>query len=171
MKVYALLILFALFVVACGAEQLQEQLAEEAIGGNADVNISGSGDDLSVSVESDEGTFNVGSGSNKPESLTVPVPDGGEFTSSFEDASSASVGVMYAADRYDEIVAFYEAWTEGNGEGWQNSESVYEDVGGHAQRSRQWNSDGNEFFILVSDCIDIDTGEFTSVCVTINQNL
>jgi hypothetical protein len=41
---------------------------------------------------------------------------------------------------------------------------------GRTQRTSQWNNEGNQYFILVADCIDIGTGEFTSTCVTINQN-
>lgn len=160
----------ALLASACGGEQISEQIAEEAIGGNADVEISGEGDDVSIIIESDEGSISIGSGSELPGSLTVPVPDGGEVTSSFEDSSSAGAGLMYPDDRYEEIVAFYESWTAGTGDGWQTSTSTFE-MEGETQRSAQWNTEGNEYFILVVDCVDIATGEFTSACVTINQNL
>lgn len=160
----------ALLAAACGGEQISEQLAEQAIGGNADVNISGDGDDFSISVESDEGSIELGSGASLPDGLTVPVPDGGDFTASFSGDNSAGASISYPGDRYEEIVAFYESWTAGTGDEWQTSTSTF-DLDGQTQRTSQWNTVGNEFFVLVSDCVDMASGEFTSACVTINQNL
>lgn len=162
MKRLTVVFVLALLAAACSGEQISEQIAEEAIGGNADVNISGDGDEFSVSVESDEGSINIGAGSEIPEGLTVPVPDGGEVTSSFSDDNSAGAGVMYAQDRYEEIVAFYESWTAGTGDEWQTSTSTFE-LDGETQRSAQWNNVGNEVFILVSDCIDIATARSEEV--------
>jgi hypothetical protein len=100
----------------------------------------------------------------------VPVPDGGDAMSSFSDTNSAGASIMYPGDRYDEIVTFYESWTAGTGGEWQTSSSTFE-MDGQTQRTSQWNNEGNQYFILVADCIDIGTGEFTSTCVTINENL
>jgi hypothetical protein len=170
MRRLTVIFVLALLAAACGGEQISEQLAEQAIGGNADVNISGDGDDFSISVESDEGSFELGSGASLPDGLNVPVPDGGDVTASFSDDSSAGASIMYAGDRYDEIVGFYESWTAGTGDEWQTSTSTFE-LDGETQRNSQWNTIGNQYFILVGDCIDIGTGEFTAVCVTINENL
>ena len=160
----------ALLAAACGGEQISEQIAEEAIGGNANVEISEDDGEISINIESDEGSVSIGSGASLPDALTVPVPDGGEVTSSFSDSSSVGTSLMYGEDRYDEIVAFYESWTAGNGEDWQTSTSTFE-MDGDTQRSSQWNTSNGQYFILVSDCIDIATGEFTAACVTVNENL
>jgi len=170
MRRFVLIFGFALLAAACGGEQISEQLAEQAIGGNADVQISGDGDDVTINIESDEGSISIGSCAELPDSLAVPVPDGGDVMSSFSDTNSAGASIMYPGDRYDEIVTFYESWTAGTGGDWQNSTSTFE-LDGQTQRTSQWNNEGNQYFILVADCIDIGTGEHTSTCVTINENL
>lgn len=170
MRRFVLIIGFALLAAACGGEQISEQLAEQAIGGNADVQISGDGDEVTINIESDEGSISIGSGATLPDSLTIPVPDGGDVISSFSDANSAGGSITYPGDRYEELVGFYESWTAGIGGEWQTSTSSFE-LDGQTQRTSQWSNEGNQYFILVSDCIDIGTGEFTSACVTINENL
>lgn len=170
MRRLSILFVFALVAAACGGEQISEKIAEEAIGGNADVEISGDGEDFSLSVESDDGSIQFGAGAELPGGLTVPVPDGGDVTTSFEDSSSVGTSIMYPKDRYEELVSFYDSWSSGVEGEWSMSTSTF-DLDGETQRSSQWNTSNGQYFVLVSDCIDIATGEFISACVTINENL
>jgi hypothetical protein len=170
MRRMTLIFALALLATACGAQELQEQISEEAIGGNADVEISGEGEDFSLSVESDDGSIQFGAGAELPGGLTVPVPDGGDVTTSFEDSSSAGASIMYPEDRYEDLVSFYDSWSSGIEGEWSMSTSTF-DLDGETQRNSQWNTSNGQYFILVSDCIDIATSEFTAACVTVNENL
>ena len=171
MKRLALVFVIALLAASCGGEEISERIAEQAIGGNADVEISGDGDDVTINIESDEGSLSFGSGAELPDELEVPVPDGGSVTAAVTQNTSAFATVVYSSDTYDELVAFYDAWTEGTGDEWQNQTATI-DIGGQTQRSASWTSADFVYFISVADCVDTATGstDFDATCVTINQN-
>ena len=66
MRPLVLIFVLALTLAACSGEQISEQIAEEAIGGNANVEIEGEGDDVTINIESDEGSISIGSGGVTP---------------------------------------------------------------------------------------------------------
>ncbi|GMQ86159.1 MAG: hypothetical protein BMS9Abin07_1732 [Acidimicrobiia bacterium] len=171
MKRLAVVFVLALLAASCGGAQISEKVAEQAIGGNADVEISGDGDDLTVNVETDEGSVSIGSGAQLPDELEVPVPDGGNVTAAGTQNTSVFAAVIYAIDRFDEIVAFYDSWTAGTGGEWQTQTATI-DVGGQKQRSAAWNSVDLAYFISVADCVNTSSGstDLDSTCVVINQN-
>ena len=119
MRRFVLIFVLAVVAAACGGEQISAQIAEGAIGGNADV-------------------------------------------------GSVFAAITYPGDRYDEIVAFYDSWTEGTGDEWQNQNATI-DFDGQTQRSSAWSSADSLLFIAVADCAT-SGGDFDSVCVTINQS-
>jgi ABC-type glycerol-3-phosphate transport system substrate-binding protein len=169
MKRLILVFVLALMAAACGGEQISEQLAEQAIGGNADVDISGDGDDVTVNIQSDDGSLSLGSGASLPDELMIPVPDGGKVTLSGVQGESVFAAIQYSADRYDEIIAFYDSWTDGTGDEWQTQTATI-DINGQTQRSATWSSADFSSFIAAADCTLSTTGEIDAVCVTINQS-
>lgn len=168
MKRFLLIFVLALLAAACGGQQISEQIAEGAIGGNADVEISGDGDDVTINIESDDGSLSLGSGASLPDELMIPVPDGGDVGAAGSSGGSVFAAITYPGDRYDEIVAFYDSWTEGTGDEWQNQSATI-DFQGQTQRSSAWSSADSLLFIAVADCAT-SGGDFDSVCVTINQS-
>jgi hypothetical protein len=166
------LVLALLLVSAsCSGEQISEQIAEEAIGGNADVEVSGEGDDLIVNIESDEGSLSIGAGGTLPEELETPVPDGAEVVSSLVSDGIVLATVRYPADRWDEIAAFYHSWTQGTGESWDAGESTVSE-GDQTQRTAWWTNADVTGSITMSDCY-FAPGEsvgFDAVCVSVSQS-
>ena len=171
MKRLTLVFVLALLAASCGGEEISERIAEQAIGGNADVEISGDGDDITINIESDEGSLSFGLGAELPDELNVPVPDGGNVMAAGTQSDSVFVSAIFPADRYDEIVAFYDSWTGGTGDEWQ-TQTASIDFGGQTQRSAVWTSTGNVISISVIDCIDAAAGgtDFDSICLTITQD-
>ncbi len=171
MKRLTLVFVVALLAASCGGEQISERIAEQAIGGDADVEISGDGDDVTINIESDEGSLSFGLGAELPNELEVPVPDGGSVMAAGTQNDSVFASAIYPGGRYDEIAAFYDSWTEGTGDEWQ-TQTASIDFGGQTQRSAVWTSADNAIFISVADCVDAAAGgtDFDSACLTINQN-
>ena len=192
---------FALLVAACSsasdvvADNVTEQLIEAGLDGDVDVDVSGDGEDMTINIESedgdvsidvtgdgddatvemesDDGTITFGAGSEIPEGLTIPVPDGGDVTTSIEMEEGAMVVVTYPKGDYDAIVAFYDDWTAGSGEDFDR-QTLSIDTGGPDQRSTTWIGTGSETFVSVGDCFDVyaeepSGEEFNAVCVNINQ--
>ena len=191
---------FALLVAACSsasdvvADDVTEQLIEAGVEGDVDVDVSGDGEDVSINIdsedgdvsidvsgddeemtiemESEEGTVSIGVGTELPEELDVPVPDGGDVMTSYVADDGVSVALSYDLSRFDELTGFYEDWTGGNGGEWtSNSLSVDSDDG--TQRMQMWTDSGTGTMIMVADCAD-GTGsgssaESNATCVTINQ--
>jgi hypothetical protein len=192
---------FALLISACSsasdtaAENLTEKLLESGVDGNVNVdvsgdgedmtiniesedgdvsmNVSGDGDDATIEMESEDGSVSIGAGSEMPEGLTIPVPDGGDITTSVEMEQGVMVAVTYPKGDYDAIVAFYDDWTAGSGDDFDR-QSMSLDTGGPDQRSTIWVGSTSETFVSVGDCFDVHAEEssgeeFDAVCVNINQ--
>jgi len=166
-KLSPLLITAALVLGACGVS-VEEELIERAAesGGAGDVEIDISDDSVSLSVESDDGSFAIGSGLDLPDGLTFPLPDGGEVTQAGTDASYVFAAIQYPKDRYDEIVTFYKDWTSADDGDWNLLESTTE-MSGDTIRGAQWISGASA--ITVNDCIT-SSGEFDGACVVLNQS-
>jgi hypothetical protein len=171
------IVALALVAASCGsaedkvAEQIAEGLIEASSDENVDVDISGEGDDMTVNLETDEGSLSLGSGAEMPDGLEIPVPDGGDVTASGSQEDAVFAMLSYDLDRYDEIVAFFEDWISGTGEEWDHQSGTM-DVGGETQRSSIWSSSDYSSMISVVDCYGIgaaDTEQFNAVCVSVNQ--
>ena len=179
-KIVAILIaVLALIAAGCGsasdiaAEQLAEELLEASSDGDVSVDISGDGDDVTIEMETEEGSISIGTGSELPEGLTIPVPDGGDVTTSVEMEEGVMVVVTYPDGDYDAIITFYDDWTGATGEEF-DKQSMSLDTGGPDQRSTIWIGSASETFVSVGDCFDVHSeessgGEFNAVCVNINQ--
>lgn len=191
---------FALLVVACSsasdvvADNVTEQLIEAGVEGDVDVDVSGDGEDMSINIDSEdgdvsidvsgddeemtiemeteEGTISIGVGTELPDSLEIPVPDGGDVMTSFEADDAVSVALSYDIGRFDELTSFYEDWTGSSGGEWaSNSMSVDSDEG--TQRMEMWTDSGTGTMIMVADCadgtVDASSTESNAACVSINQ--
>ncbi len=169
----------ALVAAACGsvsdtaAEQLAEELIEASGDGDVSVDISGDGDDVTIEMETEDGSISIGAGTELPDSLEVPVPDGGDVTTSVEMEDGVLVVVTYPDGDYDAIVTFYDDWTAATGEAFDR-QSMSLDTGGPDQRSTTWIGPDSETFVSVGDCFDVHAEEssgeeFNAVCVNINQ--
>lgn len=169
---------FALLVAACSsasdkaAEELAERLIEAGADGDVDIDVSGDGEDATINVETEEGSLSIGTGSDLPDALTIPVPDGGNVTVSGTQGTAVFASLTYEQGRFDEITEFYEQWTAGSGDEWA-VQTMTVDAGEETQRTTLWIDTENGSSITVSDCFDIDddgsSGRFNAACVTINQ--
>jgi hypothetical protein len=166
---------FAVVAAACGsiAENAGERIVEQAIEsqGNGDANVEFNADGgVNLSVEGEDGgSLSLGSDVPIPDELTIPVPDGGAATASGTDGSYVFVSVTYPKDRYDELVSFYDDWTEGTGDEWARSQSTL-DLNGDTMRTGQWTQ--NATAISVTDCFSVEGGgdALNAVCVTVNES-
>jgi len=169
-----LLAALAMVAAACGsvAENVSERIVEQAIEsqGEGDVNIDFNDDGVSLSVEGEDGnSISLGSDVPVPDELTIPVPDGGSATASGTDGSYVFVALTYPQDRFDELVSFYDDWTEGTSGEWARSQSTL-DLGEETMRTAQWTEGATA--ISVTDCFSMD-GEgdsLNAVCVTVNES-
>lgn len=111
-----LLIVLALLLGACGsvAEKASEEVIENAIesesGGDVDVEVDGDG--ISVTGTGGE-SIAVGEGAEIPDSITLPIPDGGSVVFAMEVGSGASANIQYPGSRFEELVATYDSYFEG----------------------------------------------------------
>jgi hypothetical protein len=175
-KIAVLMAVFSLFAAACGsasdkaAEQLAEELIEASSGGDVNVDISGDGDDVTIEMETEDGSVSIGVGTELPDELDIPVPDGGDVMTSVTSGEGVSVSLIYDHGQFDQIVGFYEDWTSNSGDEWE-TQTMSIDAGEGTQRSSIFVSESGEGFIMVGDCSSPDSqnNEFDAACVTINQ--
>ena len=112
-------VMAALVVFAAGcdmiAEQAAEEVAEQAAGGEVNLDVDESGGN--ISVETSEGTMSFGGGGDLPDSFPedLPLPEGDyEVASSFEQSGGDAgdlrlqTAVMTTA-AYDDVVAHFES--------------------------------------------------------------
>lgn len=104
----------AVFAAGCDAigERVAEEAAEQAAGGDVDLDLDEEGG--SISVETSEGSMSFGGGGDLPESFPedLPLPPGDfEVSSSFEesndDGASLTVALLVEGS-HDDLVAHYE---------------------------------------------------------------
>lgn len=111
-----LLTVLVLLLGACGsiAEKASEQVIENAIesesGGDVDVEVEDDG--ISVTGTGGE-SISVGEGAEIPDSITLPVPDGGSVVFAMETGSGGSATIQYPGSRFEELVAGYDSYFEG----------------------------------------------------------
>jgi len=167
-RIAMFLAVVALVATACGAatEGLTEQLIEQSGGDDADVDVDlGSG---RVSVETEDGSFTVGGG-EIPDGFPVPFPDGGTVQSVFTSDGAAAVSLAYPRDRYDELVAYYADWVDGQSGEWSTSSFANDDGSGGQMRGNSW-WQGADVNLGVTDCVSLDGdgGTVDSACVSVN---
>ncbi len=169
----------ALVAASCGAasDKISEKIAEKAIeaagGGELDVDISGDGDDFTVSIESEDGSFSSESNVDLPDELAMPFPDDGNVQMSGVQNDDAFASIIYPGGRYDEIIGFYEDWTAGTGDEWDLTTSSIDMGDDGTLRSSIWGMDGGSTHVMVSNCHDAgldDSGSLNAVCVTLGQS-
>lgn len=114
----ALLTALLLVVAGCGgaAEEVAERIADQGEGiSNVDVED----DSVSFDVETDDGSASVDIGTGDlPDDFPIPIPSGGVVSFSMVaegTESGALVGLTYPEDRFDELVATWEAWLDAEG--------------------------------------------------------
>ncbi|MEA2022657.1 MAG: hypothetical protein U9N79_00030 [Actinomycetota bacterium] len=174
--VVGLIAVMALFVAACGSasdlvtENLAEELIEASSDEDVDIDISGDGDDMTINIETEEGSMSMGAGASMPEDLEIPVPDDGDVISSFTADGVISVSLSYGQGSFDEIVGYYENWTDGTGEEWESS-TLSLDTGEGMQRTNMWVQNETSSMVTVSDCpaVGSSSKDLNAVCVSIIQ--
>lgn len=160
-----------MLLTACGAvvERATEEALERAAvpdeSGDVTVDIENGGGTESVTVEGGDSRLSVGSGVDLPEGLTIPLPDGGNVTSSGSDGSYVFAAALYPLEEFDQIVGFYADWTAGDGREWNHSESAFSSDEGTV-RGAQWISGPSS--IAIATCI-VDGDGYDTVCVTVNE--
>ncbi|MEN8041408.1 MAG: hypothetical protein ABFR95_07885 [Actinomycetota bacterium] len=109
-KLTPLVLALTLVLAACSsaAEIAIEQLAEaDDEVSNVEINDG----EIKVEFEDEEGggALVIGGG-EIPDGFPIPVPDGGDVTSSIAQGNSYGVIINFPESAYDELVSFYEAW-------------------------------------------------------------
>ena len=171
-----LIAVLVLFVAACGsasdmvAENLAEELIEASSDGDVDIDVSGDGDDVTINLETEDGSMSFGAGAEMPDELEIPVPDGGDVISSFTADGAVSVSLSYEHGRFDEIVGFYENWTDGTGDEW-DANTLSLDTGEGNQRTNMWVQNETSSMVTVSDCpaTGSNSTDLNAACVMIVQ--
>ena len=194
MKRFLLLTLVVAFAVSgCGGsieETIAEELIENSDGSISDVEINQDSGEFEISIEGEDGetmTFGGGDqdsgefevsiegedgetmtfgGGDVPEGMKVAIPDGGEVIQSFSDSSNRSVTLEYPADRYDELVAFYDNELEG-AEVTRSASTTSTDDG--EMKAVSWFADDAGRNITVNTCFSFLTGELDKACVVIYE--
>lgn len=147
------------------AERLAEEAAEQAGGGEVDINT----DDGSVSVDTDEGSLNIGS-QDLPEELPeeLPLPEGLSVQGSMsqQDEDGTTVGFQATYDgAFDDAKAFFEAELEAAG--WTITNSTTSDTSGLRSASWQVEGFGHEGLVTVTQ-LGEDGGDDTMTSVAAN---
>ncbi|NNC91134.1 MAG: hypothetical protein HKN80_01445 [Acidimicrobiia bacterium] len=160
-----------MLLAACGnvAETVAEQIAEEASGGNVEIDLDDEGANLSI--ETDDGSMEVGSDLEIPDALAVDVPGGGSVTTVFDFESELSVVVSYDIAEFDDHIDFYESWTGDQSEEFQASTSEFDSADGISFRTAAWFGDAGTAINLTS-CRSAESTEDDpdAVCLTITQS-
>ena len=174
-RIAVLMVGFSLAAAACGsasdnaAEQIAEELIEASSGGDVDVNVSGDGDDVTIEMETEDGSVSIGVGTELPDELKIPVPDGGSVISSFVMEEGVSVSLSYADGRFDEISSFYEDWTGSSGDEWERQTFNMESDEGTI-RNTMWVDSSNSAAINLSDSAAMGAdADDDAVFLTISQ--
>ncbi len=172
MKRIALILLGGAFVLgACqsASEVLTEQIAEQVEGVN---NVEVNAETGEFKIETDEGSFSVGSG-EIPDGFLIPVPDGGDVISNVTVGNQVGITVLYPMDRYEEIVALYDDWTAQQPGEWITFSGA-NSAGEQTFRNASWiledpSGTATGFMIGVSDCVgpSVSSIETDTVCATL----
>ncbi len=166
-RIGPIIVAMTLVLSACqsASETIAEQLAEQIDGVN---NVELDEDTGTVKIETDDETLTFGGG-ELPADFPIPIPDGGQVLSVFTSGSQAAATVSFPQGRYDELVLYYDDWSNSQPGVWGTGNSTVA-VEGQTVRSSNWygstaDSDAN---ISVTDCVDASgTSEFNSVCVVV----
>ncbi len=191
-------VLFALMLLAaaCGGQSAEEELLEQILesGGEdigdidintddgdfslnvqgedgEDISITGGGDNdaFQITVEGEDGeTFSIGGG-EIPDGLEVPIPDGGDITSSLSGGGDMIVALSYPRTQFEQLISFYDAELDASSEEVERFETSFQTSDDVTIRSVSWTHDSIGWFVSVSDCMGMTTGEQDSVCVTVSQ--
>ena len=167
-----ILVVLALAVSACGtlAEKATEQIVEQAIesgeGGEVDLDIDT--DAGTFSVETEDGSMQVGSGLDLPANLEIPVPTGGNVTSTQSGDGYAQALIAFPRERLEELVEFYEDWVDSQSGVFQTSNSQYSNDG-ELFRKYNWFAYESGVSVGVSDCYS-SSGEGIDACVSVLDN-
>jgi hypothetical protein len=155
-KFLLLIMVVAVSASACGGDNSDES-GDNPLGAIGDIAEGSDGDD-------------GGSGDSSvqlSENVTIPLPDGGTVTASQTDTGYGYAYVEYSADRYDELVVFYNEWIVTDSRDWSGFDSSFESQGA-VVRGWLWDSSGTRFG--VKDCVaDGGAGTFNAVCVEISE--
>ena len=135
-----------------------------------DNNITAGGDDenFSMTVEGEDGaTFSLGGG-EIPDGMLLPIADGGEVGSVLTSNDDTIVSLVYPGAEFDQLVSFYDSELDADSNEVTRFESSYES-GDDTIRSVSWTPDSGDWSVSASDCIEGQTGELDSVCVTLYE--
>lgn len=150
------------------AERVAEEAAEQAGGGEVDINT----DDGSVSVDTDEGSLNIGS-QDLPEDLPeeLPLPDGlaVEASMSQQGDGGSTVGFQATYDgAFDDAKAFFDAELEDAG--WTVTNSTSSETSGVRSASWQVEGFGHTGIVLITQLREDENGDrMTAVSVNLES--
>ena len=161
----------ALVATACGAvsENLAEEIIEQGFEGegNANVDLDLEDGTVNIDVEGPEGqSISIGGG-EVPDEITVPIPDGGDVTTSYVGSNDAAVALFYPQSEFDALVAYYEDWVASQSEEFDKNTSTFSSDDGTI-RNVTWYSAERSTNISVGDCYSLEGG-LDNVCLNITM--
>ncbi len=163
---HVVVLLAMLAVVVAGCSSPSDTIAENIAGnidGVNDVDINSNTGE--IKVETDEGSISIGGG-NVPSDLFVSLPGGYDVQAVVETDSGSSVSVAYDQGRYDELVTYFNDWTNSDSPDWEHG-SINMDQGGTNFRSDSWNM--SDHGINLADCMTAEStdGKPNAACVIV----
>lgn len=168
--IMGLAILLTLTACEAVAERATEELIEQAVEssgediGDVDIDFDDNGEG-SVSIQTDEGSVEVGTDVELPDTMATPVPSGAITRTVFTDGATLSASLT-SDQSYEDVVAFYEDWAESFDPPLDASSLDYT-VDEGVIKTTTWLGDPANTSVSVSICFDVETGGLDDVCITI----
>lgn len=137
---------------------------------NAEVDIDE--DSGNVSVETDEGSFDVGSDLEIPDGFSIAVPPGGSVASVLELDNEYAVSVIYDIDEFDDVVDFYTDWTAEQAVEFDASTNEFESADGIPFKSFIWYGNELSTSINIVNCFILGPSgdETEQVCLSLAES-
>jgi hypothetical protein len=129
-------------------------------------------DSGNVSIETDEGSVDVGSDLEIPDGLSIEVPPGGSVTSVLELDNEFVVTVFYNIDEFDNLVDFYTDWTAEQSGDFVASSNEFESADGVPFKTFIWYGDDISTSINIVNCFLLGPSgdEIERVCLSLSES-
>lgn len=117
-----------------------------------------SGEAVSEDAKGSASGFLIGTTTELPQEFGIPAPAGGAIVAAYESNEALSATLVYEADLFDEIVAFYDDWATGTGESLDSWTNDY--LEGDIERHRStWTDDADDPNAATATTVSVVTCE------------
>ncbi len=169
-RIAIVFVVFALVLTACQSvsENIAESITEKALDSvdgvdGVDINV----DTGEVSIETEDVTIRIGGG-EIPDGFPIPAPDGGTVLSVFESEGNANVTLSYPGGNFDEVVGYYDEWTDSQPTEWEKSSNTVSTEEGDIKNASWGASEGGGFITVSNLCTVADDSANSQDCVAVS---